>query len=106
MIGHALDVIKDAVSYLNPGKIIVMTCDQPLFNIGKRIQWTWPDHYGEDKPVIIWGVGGGVFLHIEQAPWSAVGTWLEDSGRTQAISEANVVGPVTASSLLNCGHLK
>ena len=106
MIGHALDVIKDAVRDLNPDKIPDMTCDQPLFDIGKSSQWTWPDQYLEDKPVIILGGKGRRGLHIEQAACSAVGTWLEDSGRTQAISEADVVGPATATSLLNCGHLK
>ena len=53
MILHAMDVIKNAVNYLNPGQIPVMTCDQPLFAIGKAIQWTWPEQYGEDKLVII-----------------------------------------------------
>ncbi|KAL8603534.1 hypothetical protein ACOMHN_052763 [Nucella lapillus] len=80
MIRHAMDVIKNSVNYLNPGQIPVMTCDQSFFAIGNSIQWTWPGQYGEDKLVII--LGG---LHIEQAAWSTVGTWLEDSGWTQAI---------------------
>lgn len=67
MIRHTMDIIKNAVTYLNPGQIPVRTCDQPLFAIGKSIQWTWPEQYGEDKFVIV--LGG---LHIEQAAWSAL----------------------------------
>lgn len=74
MIRHAMDVIKHAITYLNPGQIPVLTCDQPLYKFAKSIQWTWPESYGEDKFVVI--MGG---FHIEQAAWSVVGTWLEDS---------------------------
>ena len=42
----------------------------------------WPEQYGEDKLVIILGS-----LHIEQATWSAVGTWLEDSGWTNYLRD-------------------
>ena len=33
-------------------------------------------------------------------------SWDVDSGWTQAISEADVVGPTTANNLLNSEHLK
>ena len=63
MIRHSFDVIACAVNFLNPGQVPVITFDQPLFTIAKQIQWKWPDVYGEDKFVIIFGG-----LHIEMAP--------------------------------------
>ena len=47
---------------LNPSQIPVITLDQPLHSIAKRIQWNWPEKYGENHFVII---PGG--LHIEMA---------------------------------------
>ena len=38
------------------------TLDLPLYSIAKRIQWNWPEKYGENHFVII--LGG---LHIEMA---------------------------------------
>lgn len=60
MIRHSMDVIKAAVQHLNPGQIPVITADQPLFALGKKIQWTWPATHGEDHLVFIFGG-----LHIE-----------------------------------------
>ena len=45
-----------------PGTSEVITVDQPLYAIAKKIQWTWPEHYGENHIVIV--LGG---LHVEMA---------------------------------------
>ena len=55
-------MIKQAVQELNPSQVPVNTLDQPLYSIAKRIQWNWPEKYGENHFVII--LGG---LHIEMA---------------------------------------
>ena len=55
MIRHAMDVVSQAVRFLNPGQVPVLTCDQPLFAIAKKIQWNWPEQYGEDKLVMMFG---------------------------------------------------
>ena len=57
-----MDIIKKSVHNLNPGLIPVLTVDQPLYAIAKRIQWNWPGSHGEDHFVI--ALGG---LHIEMA---------------------------------------
>ena len=44
-IKHALDKIKEAVTFLNPTKSPVVTVDQPLFSHAKQNQWSWPDQY-------------------------------------------------------------
>ena len=40
MIRHSMNVIKEAVSQVNPGQIPVFTVDQPLYTLSKLIQWT------------------------------------------------------------------
>lgn len=35
MIKHSIDVTRNAVEHFNPGHSPVLTCDQPLFCIGK-----------------------------------------------------------------------
>lgn len=43
-IRHCMDIIKRAVQYLNPTQTPVITVDQPLFAIAKKIQWTWKNY--------------------------------------------------------------
>ena len=71
---------KNEVQHLNPGQTPVLTCDQPLFTLAKQIQWKWPDTYGEDKLVVMFGG-----LHIEMTALKTLGDWLQGSGWTQAL---------------------
>ena len=41
--------------YVNPGQIQVLTTDQPLYVIAKKIHWAWPDEYGDRRYVILMG---------------------------------------------------
>lgn len=75
MILHSMNVIKAAVEYLNPGKVPVLTIDQPLFAIAKTIQWNFPDTHGEDKYFIMFRG-----LHMEMAAFKIIGDSLEGSG--------------------------
>jgi len=70
-----MDKIKDTVAFLNPGQVPIITADQPIYAIAKQIQWHWPQHYGEDKFVIMFGG-----LHIEMAALKSIGSLLKDSG--------------------------
>ena len=45
-IKHSLDMIKKAVSFLNPTQSHVVTIDQPLFALANQIKWNWPNQYG------------------------------------------------------------
>ena len=69
--------------------------NQPLFTLAKQIQWNFPEKYGEDKFVIIFGD-----LHVEMAFLKALGERLDGSGWTSALSEANVASAGTADSFL------
>ena len=39
----SMDIIRRAVSFLNPGQVPVVACDQPLFTIAERVQWLCPE---------------------------------------------------------------
>lgn len=74
--------------------------DQPLFEAAKEIQWNWSDHYGEKKFVVM--LGG---LHIEMAFLKVIGGWLEGSGRTTTLADANVATPGTAESFIKAASV-
>jgi len=39
MVKHSMEVVRAAVQYLNPGQILVLSADQPLYALAKQIQW-------------------------------------------------------------------
>ena len=100
MIKHSFNVIKRVVEHLNPGQAPVLTFDQPLYALAKQIQWNWPEEYGEDKYVIMFGG-----LHIEMAALKTLGDWLRGSGWVQALIQAEITTPGTADSFLQAAHV-
>ena len=90
-----MDIIEKITQAVNPGQTPVLTVDQPLYAIAKKIQWKWPDQYGENKFVVL--MGG---LHIEMAVLKVLGDWLNKSGWTYLISAANVTTEARAEHLL------
>ena len=101
MIRHSMDVVQRAVHLLNPGQVPVLTLDQPLFTIAKQIQWNWPDVYGEEQFVIL--LGG---LHIEMAALTTPGDFLDGSGWTHALTQADLATAGKAESFLKTSHVK
>jgi hypothetical protein len=91
-----MDIINDATIHLNPGQTPILAMDQPLFAIAKLIQWNFPQQYGEDKYVIMFGG-----LHIEMMAFKMAGQWMEDSGLTQALECAEIATEGTADSFTN-----
>ena len=73
MVKHGMNIVKQATEHVNPGQVPVLTVDQPLYAIAKKIQWTWPIIYGEDKCVVM--MGG---LHIHLFPRLCVFHFLSD----------------------------
>ena len=57
-----------------------MAVDQPLFALAKQIQWQWPESYGVDKFVVMFGG-----LHIEMTVLKVLGDLLKGSGWTGAL---------------------
>ena len=101
MVKHTMKVTKRAVDSLNKNQIPVIIADQPVYALGKQLQWLFPHHYGEDKFVIM--MGG---LHIEMATLSMIGDWLEGSGWSDLITTAQVFTSGTSDALLSAFHVK
>ena len=95
MIKHSMAVIKLSLEKLNPGQVPVIAFDQPLYAVAKEIQWEFPDLYGEEQFVIVFGG-----LHIEMAFLKVLGQWLEGSGWTVALADQDIASPGTADSFL------
>ena len=61
MVKHTMCITRDAIQFLNPGQTPVLGMDQPIYAIGKLIDWKWCDtHLCEDKFILMLGA-----LHIE-----------------------------------------
>ncbi|CAE1280410.1 unnamed protein product [Acanthosepion pharaonis] len=72
-IKHAMKKVREAVAFLNPGQTPVLAADQPLYAMAKEIQWYWPEEYGEDKFVIMFGG-----LHSSEVYWvDANRQWMD-----------------------------
>ena len=78
----------------------MITFDQPLYALAKPVQWNWPDEYGEDRYVVMFGG-----LHIEMAAMKTLGDWLGGSGWVQALVQADIVSPGIANSFLKVTHV-
>ena len=85
---------------INKMPIPVMAADQPLYAIAKQIQWQWPEQYGEDKFIVMFGG-----LHIEMASLKLLGDKLKSSGWTEALAEAEVATSGTADSFLSASNV-
>ena len=94
MVKHGIDLISKATEQINLGQVPVITMDQPSYAIVKRVKWSWPTVYGEDKLVVL--IGG---LHIEMAVLAVIGDWLKGSGWTSVMAAANVTTDGRADEL-------
>ena len=100
ILKHGMDIIQLTTEFLNPGQIPVLAMDAPLYALAKHIQWKWPEAHGEETYVIMFGG-----LHIEMAMWKTFGDYMQDSGWTNALTQAGVDSSGTATSFLRCCHL-
>jgi len=101
MIKHSMNVVQRAVQFINPGQSPVLACDQPLFALAKEIQWTWPEQYGEDKFVVMFGG-----LPVEMAALKTAGQWLTGSGWNDALVHCGLATRGVADSFLHASHVK
>ena len=95
-VRHVMDRVREAVQFLNPGQVPVITADQPIYATAKQIQWHWPERYGENKFLIMFGG-----LHIEMTALRSLGSLLKDSGWTGALTEVGIATSGTADSFLS-----
>ena len=66
----------------------------------KKIQWNFPDIFGEDKFVVLFGG-----LHIEMEVLKCLGDLLDSSGWTNALIQAGVVTSGRADAVLKASHV-
>ena len=92
-----MGIVKNAVDNLNPGQVPIITVNQPLYTLCKQIQWRWPERYGEDHFIVMFGG-----LHIEVNALKVLGDLLDSSGWTDALIQAS---SGTANSYLNVSHV-
>ena len=100
-VKHVMDKVRDVVDFLNPHyQVPVITADQPIYALAKQVQWQWPERYGEDRYLVMFGG-----LHIEMAALKSLGTLLQGSGWTGALVEAGVASSGTAESFLSAASV-
>ena len=63
--------------------------------LNKSIQLTWPEIYGENKLVVMFGG-----LHIKRAALKTLGDWLQGCGWVNALVQAQSTTSGTADSFL------
>ncbi|KAK3910164.1 Nucleotide-binding protein Ldb0621, partial [Frankliniella fusca] len=100
MIRHGMTVVRDAIKYLNPGQIPILVGDQPLFALGKLIQWNCPV-LSEDKKVFEgWWLDIGV----------SVNAGIIDRGSAEAVltvkhvTKTSLMHEVTCAALYSLMH--
>ena len=99
-VRHSMNKVRDTIAHLNPGQVPVITADQPIYALIKQVQWHWPDLYGEDKFVVMFGG-----LHIEMAALRSLGTLLQSSGWTGALVKSGVASSGMAESFLSASSV-
>ena len=102
MIKHAMKLVKQGTSKLNPGQTPIITLDLPLYAIAKSIQWhpTTSEDFTEDNYVALMGP-----LHTEMITEKLLGDWLRDSGWTEAIINYGFVTSGKADGILKASHI-
>ena len=83
----------------NTGQTPVLTVDQPLYAIAKKIQWTCPEEYGDRQFVVM--MGG---LHIEMVMLNVIGDFLEGNGLVHVMTSENVTTEGRAFGLQKSSH--
>ena len=78
MLRHTTGVVKQILLKINPEQSVVLTADQPVYALGKQVQWMHPKSYGESDTVMMMGA-----LHIEMVFLDTIGDWLEGSPKNK-----------------------
>ena len=94
MVHHCSKVLVVITNKLNPGQQPVITVDQPVYALGKEIQWRYPTEFGQ----IVWMLGP---LHIEMIHLCVIGDWLINSGWTDIYEWPRPSTPGRIDSFLN-----
>lgn len=95
MIKHGMQLVTKLTDLLNTKQVPVLCADQPLFTLGKLIQWNCPAQFGEDKFVMLLGS-----FHIEQNFLKIVGKILKGNGWIGVIASSGIIAKGSAEAIL------
>ena len=98
MILHAMMLVIKGTTFLNQGQVPVITGDQPVYSLMKKLQWALPQTVGN----MVVMLGG---FHLEKQALICLGDLLECSGWSTAIAEAGIATTGTADALLKAAHV-
>ena len=79
---------KGYIDNLNAGQPLVVAFDHTLYAIVKQIHRNWPNMYGENMRVIMFGG-----FHVEMAAFKVFVEWFEDHGWTHALVLTDIASP-------------
>ena len=48
-VRHSMNKVKEAIAYLNQGQVLVITADQPIYDLAEQFQWQWPAIFGDNN---------------------------------------------------------
>ena len=97
---HCMVIIKKTINYLNPGQTPVDVCDQPVYALTKKIQWRYPDKFGNSSYFCLFGG-----LHFEQCILTIHGELIKGSGLENVLSNINM-SIMGTGSVVNANHIK
>lgn len=100
MILHSMNVVQSVVRHVNNAQTPVIAVDQPLFALAKQIQWKLVNSHREDKFVVMFGR-----LHIEMTAFKVLGKWLDGSGWTEILTNAEIASQGVVDSFITCSHV-
>ena len=95
-----MKVLKRTTEYLNPGETPVLTVDQPLYALAKKIQWEIGGDLAEDRFVVMLAP-----FHTEDKALKVVGEWLEKSGWLSTLVQSGVATSGRAEGIEKGSHI-
>ena len=72
---HCMEFVEKTTQLLNPGQICVDESDQPVYKLSKKLQWRFPDRFGPEKYICLFGS-----LNLEKSILLLCGSLIEGSG--------------------------
>ena len=100
MISHSMYFIKKITEYLNPGQTHVITVDQPLYALSKKIQWEIGGELAEDNVFVMLAP-----FHTEDKSLKLPGELLSGSGWLNVLVKAGVTTSGKAEAAERGSHV-
>ena len=92
-------LVEKLVSTTSNNQDLVITAGQPVYALGKQVQWMCPDRV----KIFVWMMG---LLHIEMALLNAIGDWLKGSRWLGVFNKEKISTPGRFESFLSGSHVK